>query len=171
MDNKTNVELNNNLLFDLGAEIYENCSTDLLHASGHGCQEDLKLVLNLTKTRYFMPIHGDYRMLKKHAMLAQETGVLKENIFVCKKGDIISCKGKDFFLSEEKIEQIASSYVSEGKLVSNEELQKDIQLREKMLKGGIMLVVIFIKDKIKKLPYIFTYGFLNMEKSKFLVDI
>src|SRR5690348_17580992 len=108
MDNKLNVEIVSNKLFSLGAKIYENSKEDLLHASGHACQEDLKLMLTLVNPKYFMLFHGDYRMLKTHGFLAEEFGIPKKNIFICENEEE-ECfkKNKEvknfFFLKGEKI--------------------------------------------------------------------
>src|SRR5947199_9843621 len=103
MDNKLNVEKVSNKLFSLGAKIYENNKEDLLHASGHACQEDLKLMLTLVKPRYFMPFHGDFRMLKKHGHLGKNMGIPEENIFICQNGEMVEARRKEFFLSKTKI--------------------------------------------------------------------
>lgn len=66
-----------------------------IHASGHGYQEEVKLILSLFKPKYFMPVHGEYRMLKKHAELAEGLGMQKENIFVCMNGDILELDEKE----------------------------------------------------------------------------
>src|SRR3954454_3357157 len=142
MDNKFNVEIINNKLFALGTKIYENNKEDLLHASGHACQEDLKLMLTLAKPRYFMPFHGDFRMLKKHSHLAQELGISKENIFVCSNGEIVEAKGKGFFLSKKKL-SVQPNYVLDGRLLPTEEISNSLVLRKKMSQGGFLLVVIF----------------------------
>src|SRR6056297_1481817 len=57
-----------------------------LHASGHAAQEELKLMLNLTKPRYFIPVHGEYRHLYHHALLANQVGINKDKIFIAKNG-------------------------------------------------------------------------------------
>src|SRR3954453_15992669 len=102
MDNRYNLEAINNRLAELGATIYENNKEELLHASGHACQEDLKLMLTLTKPRYFMPFHGDFRMLKVHGSLAQETGIPNTNVFVCQNGEIVQAKEEENFTDPEK---------------------------------------------------------------------
>lgn len=77
-----------NHLFRRGANvIYEKVSE--VHVSGHASKEELKLMLNLVKPKYFVPIHGEYRHLVYHAMLAQKTDVPKEHIFILKNGDIL----------------------------------------------------------------------------------
>ncbi|CAG8453605.1 1144_t:CDS:2 [Racocetra fulgida] len=136
MDNKFNVELISNKLFALGAKVYENNKEDLLHASGHACQEDLKLMLTLTKPRYFMPFHGDFRMLKKHGHLAQELGIQKENIFVCANGEVVETRGKEFFLTKKKI-PAQPNYVFNGRILPAEELKNNLILREKMSQGEL----------------------------------
>ena len=121
MDNRYNLEAINNKLMELGASIYENSKEELLHASGHACQEDLKLMLTLVKPRYFMPFHGDFRMLKVHGSLAQETGVPTNNIFVCQNGEIIQAREEEtepskFFFTNQKID-ITPHYVFNQKII------------------------------------------------------
>ncbi|ADL11630.1 ribonuclease J [Acetohalobium arabaticum] len=74
-----------NQLLETGADVIYY-SHDHIHVSGHGFQEELKLMLNLTKPQYFIPVHGEYRHLHHHALLAQEIGIPKENIFVTPNG-------------------------------------------------------------------------------------
>jgi ribonuclease J len=77
-------------LFQLGANvIYGSSSITGMHVSGHGYQEDLKLMLTLMKPKYFIPIHGEYRMLHQHRLLAESVGVEKENTFIIKNGDVV----------------------------------------------------------------------------------
>jgi len=75
-------------LFKQGAEVYYD-KIEHVHVHGHGSQEELKLLLNLVKPKYFIPIHGEYRHLSLHAKLAHSVGVRKENIFVLEDGDIL----------------------------------------------------------------------------------
>lgn len=77
-----------NHLFRRGANvIYEKVSE--IHVSGHASKEELKLMLNMVRPRYFMPVHGEYRHLRYHAMLAEKTVVPKENIFIQENGEIL----------------------------------------------------------------------------------
>ena len=105
MDNRYNLEALNNKLMELGATIYENSKEELLHASGHACQEDLKLMLTLVKPRYFMPFHGDFRMLKVHGSLAQEIEIPATNVFVCQNGEIVQAKEEADFPDQRKEEK------------------------------------------------------------------
>lgn len=172
MDNKSQVERINNKLFALGAKIYENSKEDLLHASGHACQEDLKLMLKLVNPTYFMPFHGDFRMLKKHEHLAKELGIPEKNIFVCQNGEVVESKGKEFFLGKIKL-PTQPNYVLNQKLLPAEELSNSLVLRKKMSQAGVILVVLFYDKKRRKLsefPCIFTYGFINMKKNENLIN-
>ncbi len=77
-----------NHLFRRGANvIYEKVSE--VHVSGHASKEELKLMLNLIKPKYFMPVHGEYRHLVYHSMLAKKMDIPKENIFIMKNGDVL----------------------------------------------------------------------------------
>lgn len=172
MDNRTNVEMISNKLFALGAKIYDNNQEDLLHASGHACQEDLKLMLKLVNPTYLMPIHGDFRMLKNHGYLAQEVGIPPTNILVCQNGEVVEGIKKEFLVRGEKV-LAQPNYIFDNKLVLSEELNNNLALRKKMSRGGVILIVLFYQEKLKKLselPYIFTYGFINMEKSRNLIN-
>lgn len=77
-------------LYQLGANvIYGSGSSTGMHVSGHGYQEDLKLMLTLLKPKYFIPIHGEYRMLYHHRLLAESVGVEPGNTFIIKNGDVV----------------------------------------------------------------------------------
>jgi ribonuclease J len=81
-----------NHLFRRGANvIYEKVSE--VHVSGHASKEELKLMLNLVKPKYFMPLHGEYRHLVYHTMLARKTDIPEENIFILKNGDVLEIDG------------------------------------------------------------------------------
>lgn len=77
-----------NQLFQKGANVIYEALADV-HVSGHACQEELKLIHTLLKPKFFIPIHGEYRHLKKHASLAHELGMPKENIFIAENGSIV----------------------------------------------------------------------------------
>lgn len=83
-------------LFLLGANvIYGSGNVTGLHVSGHACQEELKLMLTLMKPKYFIPIHGEYRMLHQHRLLALSVGVKEENIFIVNNGDVVDIVNTD----------------------------------------------------------------------------
>jgi ribonuclease J len=88
--NASSISSTINKLYLKGVKVYTNTSLSDLHTSGHGNKEELKLMLRLMQPEYFMPYHGEYRMLKAHADLAIECGMKKENTFVLDNGDILS---------------------------------------------------------------------------------
>lgn len=77
-----------NELFKAGAEVVHDSFAEV-HVSGHACQEEIKLIHALTRPKYFIPVHGEYRHLKKHAALAQSMGLDSRNIFVLDIGDVL----------------------------------------------------------------------------------
>jgi ribonuclease J len=78
-----------NHLYRRGAEVFHERTSEV-HVSGHACQEELKLMLNLTRPRFFMPIHGEYRHLMVHSKLAQKTGIPEERCILATNGDVVS---------------------------------------------------------------------------------
>jgi ribonuclease J len=78
-----------NNLYRLGATVVHGSSSVPAHVSGHASQEELLLMLNLVRPKYFIPVHGEYRMLVTHAGLAQKTGVEPQNCFVIENGDVV----------------------------------------------------------------------------------
>jgi ribonuclease J len=78
-----------NHLYRRGAEVYHERTSEV-HVSGHACQEELKLMLNLTRPRFFMPIHGEYRHLMVHSKLARKTGIPEERCILATNGDVVS---------------------------------------------------------------------------------
>ena len=86
-----------NQLYLKGVSVFTNTSLNDIHASGHGNEAELELMIRLMKPEYFMPMHGEYRMLKKHADLAIDCGMKKENIFIMDNGDVLSISNKGIF--------------------------------------------------------------------------
>jgi ribonuclease J len=88
--NASSISSTINKLYLKGVKVYTNTSLSEIHTSGHGNMEELKLMFRLFEPEYFMPYHGEYRMLKAHADLAVECGMPRENTFVLDNGDILS---------------------------------------------------------------------------------
>jgi ribonuclease J len=87
--NEKSVSKTINNLYRLGATVIHGTAQGTAHVSGHASQEELLLMLNLVHPKYFIPVHGEYRMLVTHAGLAQKTGVAPEDCFVIENGDVI----------------------------------------------------------------------------------
>ncbi len=119
-------------LFLLGANvIYGSGSATGMHVSGHAFQEELKLMLTLMKPRYFIPIHGEFRMLHQHRLLAESVGVEKENIFIINNGDVVdiqdevarqtrSIQSGDLFVDGMGIGDVGNIVLRDRKLLSEE---------------------------------------------------
>ena len=163
-----------NKLYLKGITVYTNTSFSDIHASGHGNEEELKWMIRLIKPKYFMPFHGEYRMLKKHADIAVSCGVPRENTFVLSNGDVLEMKnGK---IKKAGYIQADDSYVDGNRIgeVSNA-VMKD---RKIMSCDGIVVVIANMDMKEHKLlssPSIITRGFVlvndNLELLKKLESL
>lgn len=141
-----------------------------VHASGHACQEDLKLMLKLINSRYLVPIHGHYFMLKTHADLAESTGMPKENIVVPMNNGVIVEADKEKIITLK--ESVPSNYVMVDGLGVGD--VKEIVLRDRqMLAQDGMFVVITVIDsqtgKVKNSPDIISRGFVYLKESQDLL--
>jgi ribonuclease J len=140
-----------------------------VHVSGHGSQEDLKMMLNLMKPKYFIPIQGEYRMLIAHSKLAQATGLTKSQIFIADKGDIVEYKGGKMRMSG-RVQ--AGNVLIDGIGVGD---VGNIVLRDRKLlsQDGILIVVVTLNRAQKKIasgPEILSRGFVYVRESEQLMD-
>lgn len=163
-----------NKLYLQGVKVYTNTSLSDIHTSGHGSEEELKLMLHLIKPKYFMPFHGEYRMLKKHTDIAVDCGIPRENTFVMKNGEVLSIKkGKitrgtsiqagDIYVDGNRIGEVSNAVMKDRKIMSSD---------------GIVVVIANIDTNENKLlgnPNITTRGFVlvndNIELLKELEEI
>jgi ribonuclease J len=155
-------------LFRIGANvIYQSISG--VHVSGHGSQEELKLMLNLIKPKYFIPVHGEFRMLKRHSELAIATGVAPENIFITEIGDVIEFQNQQARLAA-KVP--AGSTMIDGLGVGD---VGNIVLRDRKLlsQDGILVVVVTLAKQdgtILSGPDIISRGFVYVRESEELLE-
>jgi ribonuclease J len=137
--NEKSVSKTINNLYRLGATVIHG-STGMAHVSGHASQEELLLMLNLVRPDYFIPVHGEYRMLVTHGHLARQTGVPGDNVFVIENGDVIQ-------FTKDTVDKIGRTYggnvMVDGSGVGD---VGDAILRDrKHLAGdGIMMVVVTV---------------------------
>lgn len=156
-------------LFRLGAEVIYSGSNSGVHVSGHGSQEELKLMLNLMKPKYFIPIHGEYRMLRKHAQLGESVGVDPDNIFLIDIGDIVEIEQG----SARKAGKVpAGNVLIDGLGVGD---VGNIVLRDRKLlsQDGILVVVVTLSKQdgtIVSGPDIISRGFVYVRESEGLLD-
>ena len=158
-----------NKLYLKGVKVYTNSELSDIHTSGHAKQEELKWMLRLIKPEYFMPIHGEYRMLKMHADLAMDCDIPKENIFICQNGDTIVLT-KDGAHKGHKV-QAGDIYVDGSRIGDiGSVVIKDRQL---MSKDGILVTIININPITKELlikPNITTRGFVLVNENAELIS-
>ncbi len=157
-----------NKLYLKGTKVYTNTELSEIHTSGHAKEEDLKLLLRIIKPKYFMPMHGEYRMLKAHADLGVLCDIPKENTFVLKNGDVLSLQnGKVFKSSSFPVNDI---YVDGNRIGDiGAVIIKD---RKMMSTDGVLVVILNIDLKAKKLllePNITTRGFIIVNENQELI--
>lgn len=158
-----------NKLFRAGADVITHSPLTDTHTSGHAGQEELKLMLQLMRPKYFMPIHGEYRMQKIHGELAAQCGVKEENIFVLDNGQVLALSNKGariaksvpsgaIFVDGSGIGDIGNVVIRDRKILSND---------------GLLAVIINVdlrsKEVLKK-PNIISRGFIYLKDSQELVE-
>ena len=141
---------------------------DHVHVSGHGAREDLKLMLTLTKPKFFVPIHGEYSNLVQHAELAESLGIPNQSIIVAETGDLILLEDDDCYIDG----RVQSGVVFvDGKLKTTE----DIVLRDRcqLATNGMVIPVVVISQEtgeIVGIPEIASRGFVHIDVSEDLIN-
>ena len=154
-------------LFHKGAEVIYDRNTDL-HVSGHACQEEQKMILALTRPKYFIPVHGEYRMLMKHAELGRMMGVQPRNIVIAENGRVIELTKKSI-RAEENVPSgavlVDGSIGEVGSVVMRD--------RHKLAEDGMVVVVLPFSSYDHKLagnPEIVTRGFIYVKEAEELME-
>lgn len=153
-----------NKLYLKGVNVYTNTSLSDVHTSGHGNKEELKLMFRLMKPKYFMPAHGEYRMLKAHTDVAVECDIPRENNFILSNGDVLSLyKGKitkagsviagEVYVDGNRIGDVSTAVMKDRKIMAND---------------GIVVVIAnidIINGKLLNNPNITTRGFVQVNEN------
>ena len=157
-----------NQLFKKGAQVIYD-SQEKIHVSGHACQEELKLMQALVKPKFFVPVHGEYRHLKKHGELAMEVGLSEKNLLIPENGDVI---------------EVARNYIKKNGTVVSGQVFVDglgvgdvgnIVLRDRkhLSQDGILTIVVTIEKQTGRVvsgPDIISRGFVYVRESEGLMD-
>ncbi len=154
-----------NQLSRAGADVVTNSILSDIHSSGHPAKQELRLVLKLFKPKYFMPMHGEYRMLRIHAELATTVGVEKDNTFVLDNGDCLTLARHKVSLGYQV--EHGNTYI-DGKDI-NGLADAVIQDRKILTDDGMMAITISLDSRINKLiapPMIFTKGIITKSRTK-----
>ena len=158
-----------NKLYLKGVKVYTNKTFNDVHTSGHAKEEELKWMLRIINPKYFMPMHGEYRMLKEHKRIAEDCNIPSENIFICKNGDVInlnkgvvtrgnSVQAGDVYVDGSRIGDIGSQVIKDRKLMSND---------------GILVTILNINTLTRKLlikPNVTTRGFIMVNENPELIN-
>ena len=155
-------------LFHKGAEVIYDRNTDL-HVSGHASQEEQKMVLALTKPKYFIPVHGEYRMLVKHAELGRMMGVKPQNIVIAENGKVIEISKKGI-RCEETVQAGAVMLDGSGTSEVGSVVMRD---RHRRAEDGMIVVVLPYSSDDRKLlsePEIITRGFIYVKEAEAMMD-
>jgi len=158
-----------NKLYLKGVRVYTNTELADIHTSGHAKQEELKWMLRIIKPEYFMPVHGEYRMLKKHGDLAVDCDIPKENVFIMRNGDVLELNKRGAFINKKvtagdvyvdgsRIGDVGSVVIRDRKLMSSD---------------GILVTILNIdinKNELLIKPNITTRGFILVNENKELIQ-
>lgn len=147
-----------NNLVKQGADVKQNSLAFSLHSSGHPSRQELRLMQRLANPHYFMPVHGEYRMLKLHGDLAIDLGLSKENVFICDNGDMLTLKNhkitrgghvpaEDVYIDGNFLDGLSTAVIHD---------------REELKNDGLVAVILTINTRKNELmvpPVVYTRGF------------
>ncbi len=159
-----------NKLTRSGANVLTNTVLSEIHSSGHPAKQELRLMLKLLRPKYFMPMHGEYRMLKIHGNIAISLGIPKENVFINENGDVLNMKN-EFIVKDGKVP--ADDVYIDGNDLSG--LNANVIRDRKILNDeGLIITAANVDTEHRNLidePIIFSRGFMYLEDNDVLVEI
>ena len=153
----------------VGANVITNSPLTSFHTTGHAPQEEQKLMLNLIKPKYFMPNHGEYKMLVQHARTAQTTGIPKDHCFICSNGDVLVLRNGEVFQADERIQTDAVYVDGNDATGLSTSVIKD---RRILAENGLVAVIVTIDSRYNKIlcrPSIVSRGFVYIKESQTLL--
>ena len=158
-----------NKLYLKGVKVFTNSDFSDIHTSGHAKEEELKWMLRIIKPKYFMPMHGEYRMLKRHTEIGVLCGVKPENTFICSNGDVVellngtvqkngTVQAGDVYVDGSRVGDIGSIVIKDRKLMSQD---------------GILITILNINTLTRKLllkPNVTARGFVLVNENQELMQ-
>ncbi len=157
-----------NHFYRRGAEVQDSRQSGV-HASGHGYRADLKMMINLTRPRFFVPVHGEFRQLKNHAALAESQGIPRENVHIVESGDVLSLSSEEAVLVGGQVE-VGRRFIDDGH--RDEVDQVVVRDRRYLSEDGFMVVVLRMDRLSGRLigePELVSRGFVLMDSSEELM--
>ena len=147
-----------NNLVKQGADVKQNSLAFSLHSSGHPSRQELRLMLRLVNPKYFMPAHGEYRMLKLHGQVAQSLGIPADHVFICDNGDTLTLKGhkvtrgghvpaEDVYIDGNDLDGLSSAVIND---------------RDQLKSDGMVAVLVTINSRTNTMvvpPIVYARGF------------
>jgi ribonuclease J len=156
-----------NELMKLGAEVIYQSMYDV-HVSGHACEEDLKLMISLTKPRFFIPVHGEFKHLRRHAKLAFEMGMEQQNVLVAQTGNVIEISGSTIKI----VDQAVSGRVFVDGLGVGDVGSIVLRDRRHLAQDGLIIAAVTIETETMTVvsgPDIVSRGFVYVRESEELM--
>ncbi len=158
-----------NKIYLKGVRVFTNTEFSDIHTSGHAKLEELKWMLRIVKPKYFMPMHGEFRMLKQHANIATLCDIPEENIFICSNGDVVelldgkvykkgSVPAGDVYVDGSRVGDVGSVVINDRKLMSQD---------------GILITILNINTLSRKLlikPNVTARGFVLVNENQELMN-
>jgi ribonuclease J len=148
-----------NRLLKVGATVISGRESGV-HVSGHGSQEDLRMMLNLTRPRFFLPVHGEYRHQHIHRGLARESGIAEEDIFILENGDVLEIDGEN----AEIVDKVPTGMVFVDGFEIGDEEGLVLRDRQQLAGDGILIAVITLdaqSGEVVAEPELVARGFLH----------
>ena len=158
-----------NQLTRIGANVVVNSPLTSFHTTGHAPVEEQKLMLNLIKPKYFMPVHGEYKMLVQHAATAEMCGVPKERNLICSNGDIVVLRNEECFIANERVQTDAIYVDGNDTTGLSTSVIKDRQI---LADSGLVAVIVTIDSRYNKIlcrPSIVFRGFVYIKENQTLL--
>ncbi|MCR5348947.1 MAG: ribonuclease J [Bacilli bacterium] len=153
-----------NKLVKMGADVKQNSLAFSLHSSGHPSRQELRLMQRLVNPKYFMPVHGEYRMLKMHGEIAVALGMKQENVFVCENGDTLQLwnhevtrigqvPAEDVYIDGNDLDGLSSATMNDRSILKSD---------------GLVTIIVNLDHKGTKVtapPIVYTRGFSSSEQA------